>query len=48
MQALKEQKLKEERMRAENNPELQKKLEENLEIEEKKKKLKRRMHLVRA
>ena len=48
MQALKEQKLKEERLRAENNPELQKKLEEKLEKEERKKKMKRRMHMVRV
>ena len=39
MQAMKEQKLKEERMRAEHNPALQKKLEEKLEREEKKKRL---------
>ena len=42
------QKLKEEKLRAEKNPELQKKLEEKLEKEEKKKKMRRRMQLVRG
>ena len=45
---MKEQKLKVERMRAEHNPALQKKLEEKLEREEKKKKQKRRMQFVRG